>query len=505
MNPKKILSALLAALMLLPVFTACGESAVQEKNDPQGTPADSTTVTPGGETEPAETEPDVFDGLETTDMDGQTFTFLTSNWPGEAVWTVDDITAEEYTGAAVNDAVYDRNLKTEERLKCVIQEHNVPGSGDAVNALQTSVAAADGAYQVWIARLHEYLNMAANGCIMDMKNIEGIDLSRPAWVQNSIKGLSILNHNFGVCSEITTIHKEAVSSIVFNKNLAAQYQLDDLYEVVSDGKWTLDYFAGIVEMCSRDLDGDGEMTDKDQWGFFYQRDTLDAFLAAGQGMICDKDENDRPRYIFDNERNIDILMNSTDIMYNRAICYNVMNAPGDFNIWMANKFMQDEAMFMWVRDVNIPELRTMESDFGILPNPKFNDAVDNYYSVVNSYTGAALCVPTIVDERTEKNLGLFLETMGAASLDTLSKAYYDIMLNGIVARDRESSRMLDIIYANTTYDAGSIGAYAGICDYIYMAMSYANTFASYSAARKKAVEKDIGKICEKIEKRFGTD
>lgn len=42
-------------------------------------------------------------------------------------------------------------------------------------------------------------------------------------------------------------------------------------------------------------------------------------------------------------------------------------------------------------------------------------------------------------------------------MNTLCKAYYDVMLNGIVVRDAQSQTMLDIIYANTTYDAGSIG------------------------------------------------
>ena len=144
----------------------------------------------------------------------------------------------------------------------------------------------------------------------------------------------------------------------------------------------------------------------------------------------------------------------------------------------------------------------MESDFGILPNPKYNETIDNYYSVVNAYTGAAICVPLIVDETVAEYLGLFIETMGMASMNTLARAYYDVLLNGIAVRDQESQQMLDIIYANTTYDPGSIGAYNNINEYIYMAMSYANNFASYNAARKKAVEKAIDTTISKIEKRY---
>ena len=196
-------------------------------------------------------------------------------------------------------------------------------------------------------------------------------------------------------------------------------------------------------------------------------------------------------------------MKVTDLLYDQNICYNVMNASGDFNVWMADKFMADEAMFMWVRDVNIPQLRTMESDFGILPNPKYNETIDNYYSIVNSYTGAALSIPMIGNAEIAETVGLFVETMGAASLTTLSAAYYDTLLNGIVARDQESQQMLDIIYANTTFDPGSIGAYSSINDYIYMAMDYDQNFASNAASRKKAVEKVIGRTIDKITENYG--
>ena len=495
---RRTLSLALALLLCLPGFVSCSEKTGDEDKSVPDTPS----VTPGSVEETEETEEDVFKGLATVDLNGMAFTFLTSNWPGEAVWDVDDISAEEYTGAVINDAVFERNLQVEARLNCKVEEANMPGKAEAENALKISGAAADNAYQIWVARLQEYLSLASDGYIMDMKEVEGIDFGNKSWVQNSIAGLSVLNHNFAVCNEMITIHKEAVSSILFNKNLAEQYQLDSLYDAVTNDRWTLDYFRSIVELCARDIDGDGEMTARDQWGFLYQRDTLDAFLAAGQGAICGKDEEDRPIYIFDSEKNIDILMAATDLMYNQSLCYNVMNAPGDFNEWMANKFMSDEAMFMWVRDVNIPQLRTMESDFGILPNPKYNETIDNYYSVVNAYTGAAICVPLIVDETVAEYLGLFIETMGMASMNTLARAYYDVLLNGIAVRDQESQQMLDIIYANTTYDPGSIGAYNNINEYIYMAMSYANNFASYNAARKKAVEKAIDTTISKIEKRY---
>ncbi len=499
-----MISLTMAMLILLLSVSSCSQNSAEDiasgNNSSENT--DTASAETAGDLAETEAEKDPFEGLESKDLGGLTFTFLTSNWPGEAVWTVDDISAEEYTGATINDAVYARNLKVEDRLQCTVAEDNLASSSDANTALANTVTSGDNAYQVWVPRFHEYLNAAAKGYVTDLNNVDGIDFTRDAWVENSIEGLSFLGYSFTACNEMITIHKEAVSSIIFNKDLAEQYQFEDLYDVVKEGRWTLDYFSSKVEETSADIDGDGAMTENDRYGFFYQRDTLDALLAAGGGALCEKDENDKPVYTFDTEKVINILTLSTDLMYNQNICYNVMNAPGDFNEWMTNQFMENDAMFMWVRNVNIPQLRTMENDFGVLPIPKFDDTIDEYYSVVNSYTGAGISVPVLSDSAYIDSVGLFIETMGAASMNTLCNAYYDVMLNGIVVRDAESQSMLDIIYSNTTYDCGAIGYYGNISDYIYMVMSYNSDFASYSAKNKKLVTKSIDRMVEKVEENY---
>lgn len=495
---QRTLSVLLAALMSMSALTGCSEDRTENtEKAPEVAPADNETEVT------VDDKPDPFIGIDTGNLEGADFTFLTSNWPGEAVWTVDDISAEEYTGAPINDAVFDRNLKVEERLNVAIHENNMNDKGSAEAALKNSVTAGDDSFQVWVARLQEYIPIASDGFIMDYKDVEGVNLSNKSWVQNSISGLSVLNHHFAVCNDMVTIHKEANSSIIFNKSLADQYRLDNLYNIVTDDKWTLDYMYGIIEMTAKDLDGDGLMTDKDQWGFLYQRDTLDAFLASAGGEICKKDENDYPQFVFDNEKNLTIVKRLTDILYNQKLCYNVMFASGDFNIWMTDKFMSDEGMFMWVRNVNIPQLRTMESDFGILPNPKYDETIPTYNSIVNAFTGAAICVPNVCSEFYAQNVGLFLENMGAASLETLSVAYYDTMLNGIVARDEESTMMLDIIYNNPAFEPGSIGAYNDIQLWIQLAMDYYTDFASYCAKKKKPLEKIIEKTMRSISEKYG--
>ncbi|MBO5256955.1 MAG: hypothetical protein J6C42_05590 [Clostridia bacterium] len=118
---KKILAALLAALMLAPTFTACSESTTNSDSTAETT-ADASAPSAEAETVPEETEPEdpraaISDDLPDIKFDGQNFRVLTTE--GGAIYGFDystEIIAEELNGDACNDAVYNRNLNVETRF-----------------------------------------------------------------------------------------------------------------------------------------------------------------------------------------------------------------------------------------------------------------------------------------------------------------------------------------------------------------------------------------------------
>jgi len=92
-------------------------------------------------------------------------------------------------------------------------------------------------------------------------------------------------------------------------------------------------------------------------------------------------------------------------------------------------------------------LRNMDSDFGIIVHPKFDENQDSYHN----FAGApvAMCVPatTLDYDRT----GMVLEALCYESTDTVIKAYYDVLLKTKISRDDESEGMLDIMFKNRIY------------------------------------------------------
>lgn len=496
MKPKILI---ICAIIILTLLTSCGSTATENNKN---LPGDNNNINGQAETaeEPEKTDIDkvteILRNLPDVDMKGKPFTFLTCDWFGEAVWHVTDITVEEFTGEALNDAKYNRNLAIESKYNCLIKEVNSPSTDDAASKLNKSVKAQDGAYDVFLSRMQQYQNFGASGTIIDLNNLEYVDFNNPWWDQRSVESLSIANRLFAVCGDITTMDKAATSAIVFNKQLLADYGLDDPYKIVKSGAWTVDKFMSMSKEISLDLNGDGKMDENDRFGLLYQRDTVLSFFSGGGEMIGRKDENDIPYITLTQESAMSRMLYILESLYDKESCFNVMFLEGDFNIGMDKMFQSDQGLFMWIRMINIVSLRSMPTDFGILPIPKTDAAQEYYSSDVNSWTGVCLTVPSTNTDY--ENTGIFFEAFAAESSRTVQPAYYDVLLNGIIARDEESLEMLDLIFKNRTYDIGAIGTYGGLNEILYLPMTYDLNVASYVEKRMAKAEKDIGKLVDKI-------
>jgi len=502
---KRKLLCLFAVIIAAAVLFISCDSANPENN----ANADANPINQNGaESEDgpkAEAQPEIILDLPDLDMGGGTITFLTSNWggargtaDGEAIWGQQyDILVEELTGDALNDATFNRNKIIEEKYNCTIAEVNVADQGGANNLLNRAVRAGDAAYDFMLCRMQAYQNLGASGTIIDLGALGYVDFTNPWWDRNSVRDLSILNKNFMVCSDITISDNGATGVFVFNKKLLSEHGMANPYKLVTDGDWTLEKFFSMTKEVSKDLNGDGAMDENDRYGFFYQRDTVLSFLNGSGERVGKKDEKDAPYITIAGESAISNITYTFENLYDKTACFNVMHLTGDFNIGMDNMFQNDQALFMWIRMVNIVPLRSMPTDFGVLLIPK-KDKAQNFYSCdVNSWTGLGITVPATVTDM--EGAGIFLEAYAAESYKRVKPAYYDVLLSGKIARDDESLEMLDIIFGNRTYDIGAIGTYGTLNEVIYLVMNYDMNVTSWVEKRIDKAQRDIDKLIEKIQ------
>ena len=480
-NIKKILCLLAVALLIL---SSCGgntsETTSGDNNSPVNEGIDGEII------EEVTEEPRQFSEAPIVDLNGADFTIIVTPW-GIPIWNQRDIAVESEIGEIFNDAIYKRNSIIEDKYNCKIAEKV---SNDLVGAIRKLVNAGDPAVDAATPRLRAMNALSSGGFLVEFKDMPYVDLERPWWDSNCADSLSVVNKLFGVCSDITVMDNDSTSALVFNKQLLADYGMEDPYALVKKGVWTLDKLQEMARMVSEDLNGDGKRDDQDRYGLLYQRDSMTSFLSGCGEFIAKKDSDDIPVLTLNTPKAIEVLDYLYDFLYDELYCFHVMkfyDPKGiDFTLGMNNMFQNNQALFMWIRMADVENLRTMDADFGILPIPKYNEAQTTYLHTVNPYVGTVTAIPQSV--RSIEDSSAVLDALAAESRYTVYPAYYDICLNGKIARDEESSEMLDIIFSNRRYDIGDVYDYAGLgSEVISMTMSYARDIVSrYERLETKA-------------------
>jgi len=490
---KNLLCVILVLILILPTIASCAskktentESKADEILGQVEDDAPESAEESGGR---LPFEPTVID------LGGRDFTFADCGWGAETTSEQRDVYAEKETGETINDAVYARNMAIMDIFNCTIAEQKYTDSGALMSGIKKSVNSGDSQFDAAYIRFSGNLNSLATGnFLLDFNQLSNMDLTQPWWDQNCVSMGSINGKLFAVTGDIEILDKGAINAFVFNKQLQANYQIEDLYSLVKTGKWTLGKLLELSKQISEDLNGDGIMDKEDRYGLLYYRDSIPAFLTATDEYIARKDENDLPYMSFNSEKVYNALESIYEVIYDENVAFHTMRAFGDagFIIEGTKMFQNNQALLMYIRMTEIEGLRGMETDFGILPFPKYDENQKNYLSLVNASIGSALAVPSTADPEAS---GAVLEAMAYESRYTLLPAYYDVMLKNKVSRDSDSEEMLNIIFGNKTYDLGGIYDFGGIVgELMYHTMTFKRTMASFYEKNEAKANKDIDKL-----------
>ena len=105
--------------------------------------------------------------------------------------------------------------------------------------------------------------------------------------------------------------------LCYNKDLAADYQIEIPYEEIFAGNWYLDDLISMTQGTNRDLNGDGVMTlGEDQYGFIANSLGLVNFQISLGGNVVGKDEDGFLVLNVDEERLLSMLEKFEKLMAN---------------------------------------------------------------------------------------------------------------------------------------------------------------------------------------------
>jgi len=483
-----IISAILLILMLTTiVITGCSDTATDNTGVANN---DTTTVAEDVVPEEETTKYYSADIPEGIDYGGYEFRVLV-NEVARFVWGDVDVIAPEQNGEVINDAVYTRNRFVEETLNIVIKATETAAvSGD----LNKSVMAGEDAYDLAFAHTHGAFDLAQSELLMELSDITTLETSSDWWDQNSLDGLSVNNKRFMMTGDIGTMYKKSVGVIMFHKGILTDYNLDDPYVIMNNKEWTIDVMTQMGKMVSSDVNGDGTYDDKDMYGLLYFCDMMGSALLGSGVKFVTKDANDIPIMTFYDEKTQSVVEKLSTLLYNQELSYSWSKNGKDEKTTFA-MYQNDQALFYYGELHAVATMRSMDSDFGILPMPMYDSNQENYYHGINPNAAPMVVVPKTITDI--DRAGYILDVMGASSKNFLTPAYYDITLKGKVTRDEQSADTLDIVLSTIRYDVGYLSNWGltGMCN--DLANQFDLDLASRYAKSEAAITKRMDNMIEK--------
>ncbi|MBE6675823.1 MAG: hypothetical protein E7594_03165 [Ruminococcaceae bacterium] len=446
---KKFLALLLAVLMLSALLVGCADDQTEEQ-------VEDTTA--------AEEETNILDLLDVPDKkyDGKEFMFLTRD---AAEWTTVDIYSEELTSDPINDAVYRRNDAIQTKYDVVILETQTM---TAAADLEKDIKGGSGEYQAIVQKLGDCALISTKGYLQNLREVPHMDLDKTWWDQKALEGLSIGNKVYFATGDLLTSDNDGTFIVMFNKSIAEDNGLEDIYELVNNKQWTFQKMYDMSTIAVKDLNGNGKMEhDADVLGTATTSNSGYCMMYAAGIVITAKNDNDVPEYVLDTERAVEAIPLSYQIIGDKNMALNMNSAGGSTDVVENGKmcFGNGHALFFQECMQCVIRLRSYDVEFGVVPFPMFNEEQGEYYSHMNE-VGGMVCIPTSVVDQELEDVGAIIETMAAYSVDTLTPAYYDISLISKSTRDEESRPMIELILANRIYDLGYVfeqawGGYVG--------------------------------------------
>ncbi|NLE12507.1 MAG: extracellular solute-binding protein [Clostridiales bacterium] len=452
-------------------------------------PADSVETT----SEAVDEETEIKDGIGEYDFNGKVFSIVLSDDQLGPTWPYH---VDELNGDLLNDAVFNRDSKVNERFNTDITYFSAGGDYDKpIAAMKSSVLAGDGAYQLCINHMYGGFNGAiADGVLYDFNKIPIIDLTKPWWNQSIRENLEVEGVLLTAVSDIVYVY---VDVVYFNKEIMDNHSIEYPYEKVHDGSWTWDYLARITKDITEDLNGDGQYTEVDRYGM-----VIDANLSSmtrlihSNGMTMATIGSDgRPTLEgIMSDKMQSVIDKYYSLLYddNRSYRTKVVNE-------ICVMFAAGQAMAMHTQTSKLTQLRDMEQEFGITPLPKYDENQDGYKTLASSQM--LLLAADITDE---EFVGVMLEAMSAESYCQITPVLFDVIFESKYLRDEESFDMFKLMRSSLVYDFNwNFGNGNKMAYLIGNTAGNKNTdLASYYAANVTAAQTILDKVYDDIIKNY---
>ena len=453
----KILALVLACLMMVSLLVACGGGADTE-TQPQGpeTQAPETSGNAGDRYDASFDRSSVKDEVPTElKFNGETFTFFTRDDLEHWKYEMD---VDEIMNDTLYDAIYYRNKTVEERLG--IEITTVQQAGNYANrttwndTLRTAVNTKTGDFDAAAIYLSQGSPLAIENMYYNVIGFDHINLDKPWWNQSIQEELTMFSTLYYLAGDIAVTETTETFTIMYNKNLYETYYGStgvSIYDVVDEGKWTIDYMYDLVAGVHEDNDGDGLINDGDLVGFTaYDPTKQDSFndgWIAACGISITTMVNGVPELSFYSDRTIRAYETLQKLL---------VTCPGTLAMAGPQTTLFNNGLVLFAR-ANLNSgagLREMKDAYGMLPLPMLDENQEGGYATTVGNVASLVTILSSVPDERKALVGATLELMAAEAYKQVTPAYFEIALKTKYSESPDDARMYDLILNSIRFSFG---------------------------------------------------
>lgn len=478
----KIICALLALMFVL-CATACGNTGSGEGSN-TGSASDTTVSADGtvaGDTNSdAQYQPRLPGKLDTTFI-------IASGYVTDSKYTCTDIAMEDTDGDTIKDAIYRRTVVMSDRHGVNLEVLDVN-----YKTVNTSVGTGAHEYDLGTATLSEIMNVVNQGSAINLYDCDTIDLDMPWWDQNAQQKLCIGPKLYYTVSDFFITGIDNARCVYFNKQLASETGVTDMYSLVDNNEWTIDKMREIGLNAVAELDGVDGFTIADQVGIANKATTFyEVMLTGCEAEIMQQGKDGVPYFVCfeDKDRFINVYTHLLDNFSkdNVLLLDTTENAR--------QMFMNGKALFTTETMYYCSKMRAEASiEFGIMPVPKYTSDQKAYLHV-SPNPDMFYLIPGSAE--TISRNGQILEALSFYSSsyfadDALMPSYFDLMLASRSAPDLESSKNLQTVHDSISYVIKIIGTdFSGSIYSLFAKADYG--IGSAISGKEKSVKLQLSK------------
>jgi hypothetical protein len=414
-------------------------------------------------------------------------------------------------GEALSNDVYLRNRQIESDLGIKFNptfKVSHMSSGDDAAELYNEALEGTTQYDAIVCFSLYPAKMVIEGILTDLTTLQFPEVDMP-WYPEGVKTWGVYNRLFFVANNSCVQNILASWCIFANKTMIQNKGLEDIEQVVIDGRWTLAKLKEYSRNWASEAEGNEMKAEEDRvYGFsITHRTSMSAFYHSAGFDCYTKDESDLPKPLYFDKGYVEQISAFMDTFLD--ICdspeFEMGGYSGDIYYPLENK----NAVF-FACSLDAYE-RLDDYTYCMIPMPKLNDQQENYRTLLRS-SSEIWCVPNYCED--PELGGLIIEANASSDYRLMAPKFYDNDFKYRYSTSENGVKIFDLLRSSYVTDFGvvwlTVGTpYGVLWDCIDHTPNddplntMQNTFANDIAGEKTTQNASLRSLKKLIEKMYG--